>query len=96
MYYFHKFINPTNFQDVREKEYFVYEYLGELSDSEKNELSATALEACKGKPIRKTTKEKVDQATWDKIKEGGTFSNDDITGRKRRQAQDCNHVYKYS
>ena len=69
------------FIDVRPKKFFIYEYLDELSEAEKSQLSAAAKKACEGKPIRKTSKEEVTEEEFNKLKSGGGV----VSGTSKRQ-----------
>ena len=57
------------------RQYFEYEYLDELSVQEKSQLSATALNACNGLPIRHTVRTVVqNEQEFLQKQNGGEFS----------------------
>ena len=57
--------------DQREKNYWVYTYGKQLTEEEKETLSATALKSCEGRTIRWATKEKIDADSFNSFNAAG-------------------------
>ena len=61
-------------EDSNDKEYFVYEFLEEVSDTQT--LSAAALYACRNRTIRKAVRVSVDDATFENLEKGAVVKQD--------------------
>ena len=72
---------------MSEKVYTTLTDQGELSESEKAELSRSILTQCEGKPLRRAVREEVDDVTYNTLSQGDIVMSNNT--RRSRSIPGC-------